>query len=803
MAAAPPPPSSSTAAATHLCYECDPPKLFGRKHDLARHHETQHRNQRPFRCPRPGCALGTNRRDQVKRHLRSHPACALAVAQLHDHPETAAMMAHVYQSPEWWPIFHRDVHEALVVAAPIAGVVHGVPLGAQFPAGGTTMDASAWGGLYYDATTSLDPALAAAGQSLGPLAWSYMAPAFATPAAPSSSAAQFAASSATEHQFSLRASAHHSRDSPARLSETPVDPSWDRSGGGDTSSAATTLDSERDDAASTEYDVPMPLEPIGPTAPTGMFVSATAEWPGTDPATPPRVRPAFLDHDPAPLLARTPDGRRASRDRDSDLAQLRVARGSPINARRRSLRASPFASPAAALLYRHAAAAEGSPTPRARAMAQAVVPSPVLLISPHVRAAMIAHGEGSPVPIEFSTQVNPAGGSCGEGLDSMQLMDATEGFGLGIVGATESFASPARARRRSEPGHNLNPLVALAAAGDLPPSRPASRATHIGMVDQVQVNMDRLTLLNQSPNPSARGTPWCGAGPVEFSTPGTATQTPVRPSRRARTLSSPTLSNTSSTWGPQLADRPLPPPPPTPGPDVRLIVTPTNGSRPLSLDSACAQFPRGGYGQTTPPTTSGLALPSGSPYPARSIPPSTSSALVPAPIDPLAQYAAHHAAIAARTSAPAVPPAQSPVFGAAIPPDAARHAAPRLTLTSDKPTAPTSSSGNSDPFLRPAPAESVDSCAIAPSAGGSAMSVDANGASPVAASTASSLLQGMVRSPSLVRISERTTDNAGSLMSIDSLTRELSDSPAASPVVKRGVAVRTAGGGVLADAMEA
>ncbi|KNE60820.1 hypothetical protein AMAG_06587 [Allomyces macrogynus ATCC 38327] len=61
------------------------------------------------------------------------------------------------------------------------------------------------------------------------------------------------------------------------------------------------------------------------------------------------------------------------------------------------------------------------------------------------------------------------------------------------------------------------------------------------------------------------------------------------------------------------------------------------------------------------------------------------------------------------------------------------------------------------------------------------MSVDANGASPVAASTASSLLQGMVRSPPLLRISERTADTAGSLMSIDSLTRELSDSPARHP----------------------
>ncbi|KNE60819.1 hypothetical protein AMAG_18693 [Allomyces macrogynus ATCC 38327] len=159
--------------------------------------------------------------------------------------------------------------------------------------------------------------------------------------------------------------------------------------------------------------------------------------------------PPFFDHDPAPLLARTPDGRRASRDRDSDLAQLRVARGSPINARRRSLRASPFSSPAAAILYRHAAAAEGSPTPRARAMAQAVVPSPVLLISPHVRAATIALGEGSPVPIEFSTQVNPAGGDGGEGQESVHLMGAAEGFGLGIMGADESFVAPSRARSRS------------------------------------------------------------------------------------------------------------------------------------------------------------------------------------------------------------------------------------------------------------------------------------------------------------------------------------------------------------------
>ncbi|ORZ39134.1 hypothetical protein BCR44DRAFT_1427277, partial [Catenaria anguillulae PL171] len=53
------------------------------QHDLKRHMDTKHLNDRPFQCPRPGCGHASNRRDHARRHLKNHTICADYVRKHH------------------------------------------------------------------------------------------------------------------------------------------------------------------------------------------------------------------------------------------------------------------------------------------------------------------------------------------------------------------------------------------------------------------------------------------------------------------------------------------------------------------------------------------------------------------------------------------------------------------------------------------------------------------------------------------------------------------------------------------------
>ncbi|KAI9220117.1 hypothetical protein BC828DRAFT_136864, partial [Blastocladiella britannica] len=124
VAPSPPAPSASNAAPRFVCTNCDPPRAFSRRHDLTRHTQLRHTNERPYACPRPGCHLKTNRKDQVRRHLAKHPVCIAYVRDNQLDPNVMAALERVYQTASWWVLFDSECSEAAAAsssATPSAG----------------------------------------------------------------------------------------------------------------------------------------------------------------------------------------------------------------------------------------------------------------------------------------------------------------------------------------------------------------------------------------------------------------------------------------------------------------------------------------------------------------------------------------------------------------------------------------------------------------------------------------------------------------------------------------------------------
>ncbi|ORZ35938.1 hypothetical protein BCR44DRAFT_33794 [Catenaria anguillulae PL171] len=109
-------------AARYPCNHCTPPKFFKRRHDRDRHIQTKHLNERPFSCPRPGCGLATNRRDQVRRHIKNHPKCAQHVRDHHLTDQAIGeALERVYGTSKWFVIFDSEMKEPAAAPAPATG----------------------------------------------------------------------------------------------------------------------------------------------------------------------------------------------------------------------------------------------------------------------------------------------------------------------------------------------------------------------------------------------------------------------------------------------------------------------------------------------------------------------------------------------------------------------------------------------------------------------------------------------------------------------------------------------------------